>query len=77
MGNCDSCTGGRKHSKSFDEPVQHTPSSKIRVEMTNEIQVGGGVLANGGEVGVNQRIVPFDDRRPPLVPGKPRKPFGI
>lgn len=81
MGNCDSCLGGRERPKPFDEPVQHTPSSKPHVEQ-NEIHFGSGGSARSPGFGVHHRIVPFDDRRPSIkipepVPEKPRKPYGI
>jgi hypothetical protein len=84
MGNCDSCIGQRAYSKtkSFDEPVQHTPSSaSSHIGMKNEIQyASGGNLGSPG-FGANYRIVPFD-RRPSIkipdpLPEKPRKPYGI
>lgn len=78
MGNCDSCVGGRKHSKVFDEPVHHTPSS--HVEMKNEIQ---NTSVDGTSGLANYRILPFDGRRPTIqIPdththNKPRKPYNI
>ena len=80
MGNCDSCLGGRERPKPFDEPVQHTPSSKPR-GVKNEIIYAHDINVSPG-FGVHHRIVPFDDRRPSIkipepIPDKPRKPYGI